>query len=286
MSLDLSVIVPCHNEAATLPEQLDALTAERWDGSWEIVVVDNNSTDATATIAASYAEGPVPVRIVTANDGASVGYARNAGAATSTARSIAFCDGDDVVRPGWVAAMGEALRDADLVVGTLTAEHVNAPELAATRPMGGADALPHFGPVPFARGNNAGMRRTLWADLGGFAEGYRGLEDIEFSLRAAAAGVEPVLVPDATIAYRFRTGLGDVWRQGQFYGFGRPKLAKQAASLGLPTPSRFGGLKSWVALVTTLPRLVTRPGRFGWVWILANRIGSLKGAVHARYLFV
>ena len=93
MSLDLSVIVPCHNEAATLPEQLDALTAERWDGSWEIVVVDNNSTDATATIAASYAEGPVPVRIVTANDGASVGYARNAGAATSTARSIAFCAG-------------------------------------------------------------------------------------------------------------------------------------------------------------------------------------------------
>jgi glycosyltransferase involved in cell wall biosynthesis len=53
--MDLSVVIPAHNVAATLGDQLDALAAESWDGEWEIVVVDNCSTDGTAALVRDHA---------------------------------------------------------------------------------------------------------------------------------------------------------------------------------------------------------------------------------------
>ena len=97
---------------------------------------------------------------------------------------------------------------------------------------------------------------------------------------------EPVLVPEALVHYRFRASIGDVWRQGSFYGRGRPALAREARALGLPAPSRFEGLRSWGWLVVHLPSLRTRTGRLQWLWVLANRLGVLRGAVHERTVHV
>ena len=284
---DLSVIVPCHNESETLAQQLDALVEQRWNRPWEIVVVDNRSTDRTAEIAESYAGAAVPVRLVYANDRGGVAYARNEGVrASAHARSVAFCDGDDVVQPGWVAAMGDALRDQPLVTGTLDGARLNDAWLARTRPMGAAERLPTFGTMPFARGNNAAMHRSVWEKLDGYDEDFVGLEDIEFSLRAAGRGYHPVLVPNARVAYRFRSGLRATWRQGAFYGRGRAQLAHQAAQLGLSGPGRFDGLRSWAWLVVKAPQLITKSGRYAWVFTLANRWGVLRGAVQSRRVFI
>ena len=286
MMHDLAVIIPCHNESETLAEQLDALVEQRWGHSWEIVVVDNRSTDHTTQIAEGYADAAVPVRVVHAADRGGVAYARNAGVRASTARSVAFCDGDDVVYPGWVAAMGEALRDEPLVTGTLDGERLNARWLAKTRPMGAAEKLPTFGSLPFARGNNTAMHRSVWDALDGYDEDFIGLEDIEFSIRAAGRGYRPALVPNARIAYRFRSGLRATWRQGAFYGRGRAQLASQAHDLGLAGPGRFDGVKSWAWLVLRAPKVITKSGRYAWVFTLANRWGVLRGALESRRVFI
>lgn len=283
--LDLAVIIPCHNEAETLPAQLDSLQAQDWDGSWEIVVVDNRSTDHTVAVAQRYAAGPVPVRVVQATERAGVAYARNRGVRETDARSVAFCDGDDVVHPGWTAAMGNALRTESLVTGTLDGDRLNEPWLARTRPMGSSETLPRFGRVPFARGNNTGMHRSVWAELDGYDEDFEGLEDIEFSVRAAGAGYQPALVPDARVAYRFRSGLRATWRQGVYYGLGQPCISARAAELGLDGPGRFRGLKSWAWLAVRLPTVATRAGRHAWVFTLAVRCGVLRGAIRNRRLF-
>lgn len=274
--LDLSVIVPCHNVADTLGEQLGALAAQGWDGRWEVVVVDNDSTDGTVAVAlASPLRGRL--RIVTATEGQSVAYARNAGVRESVARSVAFCDGDDIVRPGWVAAMGNALRDHALVTGAVDASRINEAWLAETRPTTSDDRPPHFGDHPFARGNNTGMWRSVWQEVGGYDEEFKGLEDIEFSLRAAAAGVVPVFVPEAIVDYRYRPGTAALWKQGFFYGRGRSELRQRARALGLAAPSLMGGVKSWIWLVAHLPDLRTATGRYSWLWVLSNRIGALRG---------
>src|SRR4051812_4444089 len=66
--LSLSVILCVHNGAATMRGQLDALIDQQWDEPWEVVVVDNASTDDTVAVAESYRSAPVPVRVVAAGE--------------------------------------------------------------------------------------------------------------------------------------------------------------------------------------------------------------------------
>ena len=65
--LDLTVVVPTHNRADLIEETLAALAEQEWAGGrWDIVLVDNDSTDATPEILERWAERmPVPTRIVT-----------------------------------------------------------------------------------------------------------------------------------------------------------------------------------------------------------------------------
>ena len=137
--IELSVVVPCRNAASTLGAQLSALVDQAWQQEWEIVVVDNGSTDATIEVARSFTGSRVPLRIQSARDGSGVAYARNEGIRSSRAERIAICDGDDIVEPGWVAAMGEALRAHELVTGPLDLTSLNRPEIAASRGIVSAD---------------------------------------------------------------------------------------------------------------------------------------------------
>ncbi|TBT83131.1 glycosyltransferase [Propioniciclava sinopodophylli] len=273
--LDFAVIIPCHNVEATLGDQLDALTAQTWSRPWGIVVVNNNSTDGTRNVAARYAERGV--RVVDALEGKGVAYARNAGVRTVDAATVAFCDGDDVVRPGWVSAMADGLIDSDIVSGRLDTTRINPPWLAHSRPLAEPGRLPTFGRVRFASGCTCGMTRQVFEHLHGFTEDFVGLEDIEFSLRAIHAGYQIFFVEGAAIDYRLRDDLKSVWRQGYFYGRGRPALMRQARSYGLPGPTGVAALKSGLWLLVHLPDLLTRKGRFGWVWVLANRLGYAAG---------
>jgi GT2 family glycosyltransferase len=280
--LDLSVVIPCKDVASTLGEQLDALLAQQWDGRWEIVVVDNNSTDGTASVARDRAAGRIEIRVVSATKGQSISYARNTGIRAARADKIAVCDGDDVVQPGWVAAMGEALRAHRLISGIIDPSLLNPDWLATTRPLPKSGGLATFGPNPFVSGATFGVDKALWEEIGGFDEEFRGLEDIEFSLRALAHGITPVLVPEARVGYRYRAGLRALWRQGIFYGRGRLELDRRARRLGLAGLPRWSGTKSWLWLVRHLPDVRSRSGRHAWVWVLANRAGAARGLFDPR----
>ena len=105
-TLDLSVVIPARNEAATIVEQLDALAAQEWSGSWEVVVVDNGSTDATPDVVTAYGAREPRVRLVQALERAGLNYARNVGIEATHGRAFALCDADDLVAPGWVAGDG------------------------------------------------------------------------------------------------------------------------------------------------------------------------------------
>lgn len=280
----LAVVLPCRDVADTLPEQLDRLVDERWTRPWCIVVVDNGSTDGTAEVARRYADRGV--RLVTATSGAGVGYARNAGARAVSSAAIAFCDGDDIVHRGWVAAMGDALERDELVGGRVDTTSLNEPWLARSRPMASSDGLARFAETPFAPGCSCGVRRDLYDRLGGFDESFQGLEDVELSLRARALGVQARLAPGAVVAYRLRADPRLLWRQATFYGRGHPLLIRRASELGLPAPSRLRGLRSWAWLLLHLPSARSRAGRYALLWVLAFRVGVLRTALRLRRPYV
>jgi glycosyltransferase involved in cell wall biosynthesis len=65
---EVSVVIAALNAAATLPLQLAALAAQDYSGSWEVVVADNGSTDATVAIAREFASSLPHLVLVDASD--------------------------------------------------------------------------------------------------------------------------------------------------------------------------------------------------------------------------
>jgi hypothetical protein len=98
--MSFSVIIPAYNRATLLPFTLDAILAQTLPPA-EVIVVDDGSTDATAQVADRYA--PRVRRIGIENAGDLV--ARNVGLRAAQADRVAFCDSDDLWRPGFLAAM-------------------------------------------------------------------------------------------------------------------------------------------------------------------------------------
>lgn len=280
-------MIPARDVAATLPEQLDALLEQHWDGEWEVVVVDNRSTDGTAHIARDYASRCPRVRVVDATERDGLCYSRATGVEAARGDAVAICDGDDVVAPGWVAAMGDALRRHPVVTGPLEIDRLNPPWLAASRGRPSRTTGPTwYGRFPLVSGGNVGFRREVWRDVGGFDEHFLGAEDAEFSLRLSRRGIPVHFAPDALVHYRYRDSARILWRQGLQYGRGRPRVRRRMRELGLATPPALAGWRSWVWLVVHLPDLRRRAGRARWVWVAGNRVGHVVGSVQARTLFL
>ena len=286
--VELSVVIPARNEAATIVAQLDALTGQEWDGSWEIVVVDNGSTDATAAIVTDYGVSCPRVRLVPATGRAGLNYARNVGIEAAHGTAFALCDADDLVAAGWVRAMGDALREHAMVTGPLELDLLNPEWLAGSRGRGDERGLPTFhGIFPTVHGNNMGMQRDTWRALGRFDEVVIiGADDVELSMRAWMQGVEIRFVPEAVVHYRYRPEPAALWRQGRNYGRSRPLVVRRLREQGLECPSRVAGWRSWAWLVAHAPDLRTNEGRAAWTWVAANRLGQVEGSIRYRSLFI
>lgn len=99
----LSIIVPVYNLEAFLPETLDSLLKIDFEAPYEIVAVDDGSSDRSLAVLRAYEEKSKAVRVITGPNGG-VSRARNAGIEAARGKYLAFADGDDTVAPGFYAA--------------------------------------------------------------------------------------------------------------------------------------------------------------------------------------
>ena len=286
--IELSVVIPARDAAAVLGDQLDALTAQQWEKAWEIVVaVDAGSTDGTADVVRRYAAAWPRLRMVKAPAGGGPASSRNIGAAGAAGSALAFCDADDVVAAGWVAAMGEALRHHEFVTGPLELDRLNPPWLVESRGRSFADRCPVYeGIFPYASSCNLGLRRPVFESAGGFDSAWRVGEDLELSLRLWLSGVALHFDRAAVVHYRYRPTLRSTYRQARSYGRVRPLLAERLRREGRASPRRSAGLRNWAWLVRHLPLLAGETGRAKWLWVAGQRIGNLEGSWPARRLYL
>jgi glycosyltransferase involved in cell wall biosynthesis len=271
-----SVVLPVKDGAATIDEQLTALAAQEVPGAWELVVVDNGSTDATREILDSWADR-LPLRVIEAPEADGVSGARNAGTTTARSDRLLFCDCDDVIQPGWIAAMSSALDDSDIAGGHLR------DDLPTSRGTEGVqwfepyptDRLPAAsGGPPFAPGAAFAVRREVVEALGGWDQEMQPAEDIDFSWRARQAGFRLQFVPEAVVAYRQRSTALAVARQAFAYGYARRRLQARHRSL---IPSRRGPagrvLRTGLGLSADLILRPSRTARLRWLRWVAYALG-------------
>jgi glycosyltransferase involved in cell wall biosynthesis len=114
--VEVSVVIPARDAAATLPATLAALSEQVAAPAFEVLVIDDGSADATV---AAVSAAPLEVRLLRTAGGEGPAAARNRGAAAARGRLLAFTDADCAPEPGWLAALARAASGADLVQGAV-----------------------------------------------------------------------------------------------------------------------------------------------------------------------
>jgi glycosyltransferase involved in cell wall biosynthesis len=214
----VSVVIPCFNLGAYLPEAVASVHGQTFR-DFEIIVVDDGSTDpdtvhAIASIGESDAAGG-NVRLLR-SDNRGLSAARNLGIAHARGSLISCLDADDMFEPEWlergvdrldtepelafVSHWLEAFGDTD---GQWTPGRSDLAALLDQNVFNGA----------------ALFRRSLVDSVGGFDESMRdGCEDWEFWIRVMEAGHRGAIVPDTLYRYRRRPDSmsramtdGDTW---------------------------------------------------------------------------
>lgn len=203
--LFLSVIVPAKDAERILPQSLRALAESTLPREhWELIVVDDGSSDRTAFVAGLYAD--VVIRLVGTARGPA--YARNRGAERARGECVAFFDADVIVHPDTLTRMAALLvshPDVAAAFGSYDDEPA-APGLVSQY----RNLLHHF-----VHHQNAGDAQTFWAACGVirrsvfFAAGKYDewrfprpqVEDIELGHRIRSCGHRIVLRPDIQVKH-------------------------------------------------------------------------------------
>ena len=203
----VSVVVPAYNEEKNLPLALASLLNQEFE-DFELIVVDNGSTDETPAIAKE-----LGARVI-GEDRRGIAHARQAGFLSSKGGIIATTDADTVVPPDWLSRIAKEFReDTNLVaVGGLYRFYSGPPLVRALFPrladrlwridrrITGGWSLP---------GCNMAVTREAFLKVGGFNTSLHLCEDVDLAQRLRTVG-NVALRPDlvvATSGRRYRNGL-------------------------------------------------------------------------------
>lgn len=206
--VDVSVVIPTMDKAGLLERTVDALLAQDPGPGrlWEVVVVDDGSTDGTAAyledLARRQAARVPAVRVVAPGRNVGRARARNLGARAAAGRWILFLD-DDIVAPAGLVRAHLDLLEAHPGCGTIgfavtAAEIVDAPHFHYLDTRGAARLGPGPAPARYFVTQNAAVPREAFLVVGGFDEGFSGygFEDMEVAFRLEdRAGVRFLALP-------------------------------------------------------------------------------------------
>ena len=200
-----SVIVPAYQAADSLGLCLDALNAQTVARDlYEVIVVDDGSTDGTGEIAQQ-----AGARVI-AQRNAGPAAARNAGAAAGRGDLLLFTDADCVPVPGWIAALAVPFAD-ERVAGAkgtyLTSQRPLVPRFTQLEYEDRYDRMAGVESIDFVDTYSAAYRRDIFLANAGFDPAFRFDEDQEFSFRLTEKGYRLVFAPAAQVYHRHNATL-------------------------------------------------------------------------------
>jgi glycosyltransferase involved in cell wall biosynthesis len=177
-----SVVIPTYNRAELLPRAIDSVLNQTF-ADFEVIVVDDGSTDRTRDVVSDYSDHRVGyIRI----EHSGVGAARNAGAKKASGEWLVFLDSDDQALPNWLETAHDVVGNGDVELFCCAVQVVDAtgkPRMAKAP----VDHGPLFGNLTanFLAGS-CFIRRTLFEQIGGYRRELSYGENFEMGVRVSA----------------------------------------------------------------------------------------------------
>lgn len=224
----LSVVIPTFDRLDRIRRVLEALSRQDYSrDDYEIIVISDGSTDGTNEYLASLSETGEVRPIFQSNQGPAA--ARNRGVAAAQGTFIVFID-DDVVPVSHLLAEHERMhtenpRDVAVIGPLLTPKDFKLlpwVEWEQEMLVKQYEAMKRGDWKPTARQfytGNASVRRELLVEVGGFDEGFRRAEDVEFAYRLADKGIDFVFSP-AAVGFHYAERSYKSWSEAA-YTYGR-----------------------------------------------------------------
>ena len=236
---DVSVVVPFADAAPYIERAIGALLAQRYPRDrYEIIMVENNSADASPAIARRH-----PGITVLSEPRPGAYAARNRGAAAAGGAIVVFTDADCAPAPGWLQTMASAF--ADEGVGVALGRVVSPPSacLAVLSAYEHQRALYIFGgrvaALYYGHTDDMAVRRGLFDRVGPFDEVARGADMVLVSRAARALGPGVVrYLPDAVVEHLEMTGPATWLRKMFIYGRSSRYYRAGTATRNLTTGER------------------------------------------------
>lgn len=126
--LDLSIIIPCYNVSQYVGECIESILSQESDQKYEVILVDDGSTDSTLTILHQYAARDSRIRCITQrNSGPAI--ARNTGLNAATGRYVMFVDSDDQLASHAIQTLMDSAKQqkADIISGSYVTFPIKEP---------------------------------------------------------------------------------------------------------------------------------------------------------------
>lgn len=203
----VSIIMPCYNASTYLREAIDSIQSQSFK-DWELLIVDDGSTDNSQEIAKSYAaQDKRIILIIQPNSGAC--RARNNGIEHASGEFIKFLDADDILEPGCLETQMKQIKELSErqipfgdyynvdKVGNITSRYI-----FDKQEMLNADPVYFFFIEWHILISTPLHRTTLIREIGGFNESLNCGQELDMHMRLALANVEFIYRPCITFRYR------------------------------------------------------------------------------------
>lgn len=200
-----SIIVPCYNQAHFLNECVWSVQSQSFT-DWELIIVNDGSTDNTQELADNYVHTDPRVKVVNKPNGG-LSSARNAGMGVAQGKVLQFLDADDFLLPSCLERVAHhffVCPDIEIsLVGYQYVDEIAKCVIHKVIPL----YRQHY--IPSIFGSNLGPCHSIFISskfalfLGDFDETLKSAEDWDFWLRAVKAGARIGVLPSVLVAYRY-----------------------------------------------------------------------------------
>jgi glycosyltransferase involved in cell wall biosynthesis len=221
----ISVIVPAYNAEKTIKECVESLLNQSY-GTYEVIVVDNNSTDDTRRILESFGEKIKTLKEVKKGSFA----ARNTGVKNSKGEVLAFIDADCIAENDWLEKLTEPLLSKREVAAYGSSVDIQETRWSKIEHLFEESVIRNFsreGYIQMGDTKNLAILKNVFDKLGGFDDSFEWSGDTDFGLRLIEREYRIKLAGGCKVKHRFKASF---WRivVGKFrHGFwGVPAYVK------------------------------------------------------------